>query len=186
MRSKKFNNWQDLPVELRKDLESTPPLSWRQLEDLRKANEGLQNAPSFLAEVEKGLFIEHMLEAMEASGQTKNELARKWGKTKQYISKLLHESKRVNFTIETMVELAHLLGRRLKIVVLEPGESVHVSRSIPSPEIVRAQKKLTPRNSLPKKTRQKRSLNIFSAPPIREMGDFSSSTNGTNRGHRRH
>ena len=57
-----------------------------------------------------------------------SELAKRWGKTRQYVSKLFNEDKRINFTIETMCELAHQLNRRLAIQVLEPNQVAYVMR----------------------------------------------------------
>jgi hypothetical protein len=126
----------ELPEELRGFLNSVPEVSSEDLEKLNKAAEALETDPTFQADYLKSLFVEKMYEAMEELDENQNQLARRWGKTRQYVSKLFDEDKRVNFTIETMTELAHLLGCRLEMQILRPNELGHVLRTIPSERVL--------------------------------------------------
>ncbi len=79
--------------------------------DVRK----LMDKPSFKAGVIKDQFIHNILEALDEEGISQSELARRWGKSRQYLSKMLKEDKRVNYTVDTMVEVMHHLGRRVEV-----------------------------------------------------------------------
>ncbi len=79
--------------------------------DVRK----LMDKPSFKAGVIKDQFIHNILEALDEEGISQSELAKRWGKSRQYLSKMLKEDKRVNYTIDTMVEVMHHLGRRVEV-----------------------------------------------------------------------
>ena len=122
----------DLPAEIREYLKAVPALSPEELEELRQAGEALDRDPAFRADYLKSLFVEKMLEAMAELGQSQSDLARRWKRSRQYISKLFNEDKRVNFTIETLCNMAHLLNRRVDIQVLREGEECCVVRSAPA------------------------------------------------------
>src|SRR2546421_12527691 len=123
-------SFSELPQHLKTFLESVPPLTEQDLDELHRAGEQLDQNPSFRADYLKSLFVEKMLEAMSETGANQTEIAKRWGKTRQYVSKLVNEDKRVNFTIETMCEFAHLVGRVFDIQVLRPNEIAHVIRTM--------------------------------------------------------
>ncbi len=125
-------NANELPADIRAWLDSVPTLTKHDLEELRRAGEALDNDPAFCAELIKGRFVSEMLEAMEETAQTQADVARVWGKTRQYLNKLLNEDKRVNFTVETLCELAHVLNRRIDLQVLRENEVAHVMRCVPT------------------------------------------------------
>ncbi len=79
--------------------------------DVRK----LMDEPSFKAGAIKDQFIHNILKALDEEGISQSELAKRWGKSRQYLSKLLKEDKRVNYTIDTMVNVMHHLGRRVEV-----------------------------------------------------------------------
>lgn len=106
--------------DLQDYLEAIPPVSAQDLEELKQAVSSLENDPGFQADLIKGQFVEAVLQAMEARGQTQSQVAAAWGKSRQYLSKVLNEDRRVNFTVETMTQLAHVVGRRLRVTVEEP------------------------------------------------------------------
>ena len=78
--------------------------------------------PAFAADYMKSKFVEEILQAMEAQNLTRTELAVRLGKKKQYVSRVLNETS--NFTIETMVEISHALGKRLVVKLEAPDEGV--------------------------------------------------------------
>lgn len=122
---------QDLDPDLRDLLANTPKLTPNDLAELGTAVRELDNDPAFIAELNKSRFIETLLQAMNAQGVTQSELARRWGKTRQYVSKVFAEDRRVNFTLESMAELATLLGLRLDVRALSPLEESVTMRLLP-------------------------------------------------------
>lgn len=104
------------------------PLTSTEERRLAKAGEALDDDPAFRADYLKGLFVERILEAMADEGLSQSAIARQWGKSRQHLSRLLSEDRRVNFTLETMTELASLAKRKLDLVVLNPHEHTHVLR----------------------------------------------------------
>lgn len=125
-------NADELSEDLRSYLESVEPLTQADVARLEKAAADLNADPGFQAELVKGLFVERILQALEERGESQSALAKRWGKSRQYLCKLLNEDKRVNFTIETMCEVVHHLGRRLEILVLRPDEVANVATYFPS------------------------------------------------------
>lgn len=122
-----------LDSDLLKLFQGSRPLTKKETEHLAKAGEALDDDPQFRADYLKSLFVSRILEAVEQKGISSSELARRWGKSRQYVSRILDEDQRVNFTIESMTELAALVGRRLDLVVLNPNEHTHVLRcKVPS------------------------------------------------------
>jgi ribosome-binding protein aMBF1 (putative translation factor) len=119
---------ESLPPEIAALLATTPKTTPATLERLRKAGERLENDPVFQADFMKSQYVENVMQAMSEKGISQSDLARRWGKSRQYLHKLLNEDKRINFTIETMVEVAMLLDRRLEMHLLKKDEAAHVLR----------------------------------------------------------
>lgn len=109
----------DLPDELRAFIDATPVTT---KEDFRELETGIAEAlacPSHYAEYLKSQFVESITRLMGAARVTKSELARRIGKTRQYLGKILDQEDPKNFTITTMVDLAHHVGAKLEITVKE-------------------------------------------------------------------
>jgi len=121
-----------LPESLADLLAATPFLGKQDFQRLEKAGEQLHQDPAWQAEYLKGIFTEKMLEAMEEGHVSQSDLADMWEKSRQYVSKLFREDKRVNFTIETMTEMASLLGRRIELHILKSSESSTVIKCVAS------------------------------------------------------
>lgn len=121
----------ELSEDLQRYLQSVPAMTQSDLDELQDSAKELARDPKWRADYLKGLFVEQVLAAMEEEQLSQSELAARWGKSRQYVSKLLNEDERVNFTIETLCEVAHLLGRRVEVQVLRPNEIPHVLRTIP-------------------------------------------------------
>ncbi|MGA3172202.1 MAG: helix-turn-helix transcriptional regulator [Chthoniobacteraceae bacterium] len=111
-------------------LAATPKVTDAVRARMREAARELDADPEFQAEYVKGLFVNTILEAMKEQNLTPSDVARKWGHSRQYLHKLLDEDKQVNFTIETMVELAMILGRRVEVHLLKKEETAHVVRRV--------------------------------------------------------
>ncbi|MCX7044299.1 MAG: helix-turn-helix transcriptional regulator [Candidatus Sumerlaeota bacterium] len=82
--------------------------------------------PEFAADFPKSLFVEYIYEAMEDTGITKSELARRLGKSRQYVNKILREDKTVNFTVETMAAICCALGRKLDVQMMRLDERIMI------------------------------------------------------------
>jgi transcriptional regulator with XRE-family HTH domain len=111
-----------IPDILRDELSHTPPLTDAMRQELARANRELEADPAFQADFLKALFVNEMLTALEIRGESKAQLADRLGKSRQYVQKLFDEDKRVNFTVDTICEVAHALGRRVHLHVCEDGE----------------------------------------------------------------
>ena len=132
MKSLKKTALTALPEDLSAYLQQAQPLTQSDLDELGHGANVLDNDPQWRADYLKGLFVEKVLAAMEQAQINQSQLAAKWGKTRQYVSKLFNEDERVNFTIETLCEVAHLLGLRVEIQLLKPAEMPHVLRTVPN------------------------------------------------------
>ncbi len=104
-------------------LASTPKTTQEMLEELAKANRELQNDPEFIADFERMKFVDSILEIMNDQNVKRTELARNLGKSRQYVQKVLDEDARVSFTLKTMVQLCHALGKRLKLDITDRNAS---------------------------------------------------------------
>lgn len=107
-------------------LKDVPPTSELDLESYAAASHALDEDPAYVADVLKSQFVVEVCNAMQEQGIKANQLAGKWGKSRQYLSKILKEDKRVNFTIGTMVELLMQLDRRLELHFPRKGEHTFV------------------------------------------------------------
>jgi hypothetical protein len=115
-----------LPEDLRAYLDSVPYVSPEEVRTLEKAARALDDDPAFQADYYKGLFVNGVLDGMTRHALTPTEVSRRLGKSRQYVHRILDESKKVNFTIETMVELAMVAGKRIKLELTdaEPAASI--------------------------------------------------------------
>lgn len=111
-----------LPDDLAALFAAAPVTTDADLAHLEKAAKALHRDPSFVADHAKGLIIEDILRAMEAAGMTRNALAGKIGKSRQYVSKILDEDRRVNFTIDSLAEFSAALGIQLCLRLLPASE----------------------------------------------------------------
>ena len=114
-------------------LKDVPLTSELDHDGLAQASRELDEDPAFVADYLKGVFVNEVYKAMDEAGLNANQLARKWGKSRQYLSKILNEDARVNFTIETMVELMLQLGRKVELHFPKQGESTMVINCLNEP-----------------------------------------------------
>lgn len=110
-------------------LADTPEVSSRTVAALRKSAEKLDEDPSWLAAFQKGRIVERILEEMRSLSMTQSDLARKWGKSRQYVGKVLNDQNRSNFTVETLCEIFALFDLRIDIQILAKNEFAHVVRT---------------------------------------------------------
>lgn len=90
--------------------------------------------PAFVAAFLKAQFVEDILRAMEEQGLNKNTLARKLGKSRQYVGRLLNE--RSNFTVETLAEIACALNLRAAVRLHRGDQRFAVCRATSIPALL--------------------------------------------------
>jgi antitoxin component HigA of HigAB toxin-antitoxin module len=101
---------ENISPELKSLLDRTPVLTESDISELAEANRKLTRDPEFIAGIIKSVFVNDILTAMEEQGLNKNQLAKKWGKSRQYLNNVLDREKSRNFTIDTIVSLSMTLG----------------------------------------------------------------------------
>lgn len=165
-----------LSDELKALIEQTPVITQERERELGDAIRSLRADPTFQAEVLKAQVVEHMLQGMEREGLNKNQLAKKWGKSRQYVGRALNEDKRVNFTLETVCEMLSLVGKRLRVVVEDINTTAKPElRQKASAELEVASMTLqseeepatTEREFWIQNTPRKRSINVPSNPKLK-------------------
>lgn len=125
-----------LPADLEALFAGAPKLSPADLAQLEKAASKLEKDPKFIADLAKGLIIEDILRAMEHEGINGATLAGRIGKTRQYVSKVLDEDRRVNFTVETLAEFSAALNLQLCLRMVPDSEHLYFIRKLPIPVTV--------------------------------------------------
>lgn len=123
----------DLPEDLAALFSTAPVTTDADLAQLEKAAKALQSDPSFIAEHAKGLVVEDILRVMEKTGMSANALAGKIGKSRQYVSKILSEHRRANFTIESLAEFSAALDLQLCLRLLPASERLLFIRTVTAP-----------------------------------------------------
>lgn len=117
--------------EIRRLYCDEPQTDPEELLKLEEIAEKLIWNPKVEANYIKGYFVSAILSAMQALGFTQSVLAKKWGRSRQYLSKILREEERVNFTVDSMVELAFLVGKQLRIQLVDHERQRSESYAIP-------------------------------------------------------
>lgn len=115
-----------LSKELAELFASAKPVSASDLTRLKKAGEEIDRDHVSRAELQKALFVNAILAALKKDKLTKSELARRMKCARQYVNNILDEDSSVNFTIETISNVAAACNRRAEIVVLSDDEWVQV------------------------------------------------------------
>lgn len=92
--------------------------------ELAAANIQLESESAFLADIQKAKVVVALRGELDSRGESLSSLATRWGKTRQYVSRIFDVNERTNFTIETIVEAADLLGLRVTVQVHRPNQQV--------------------------------------------------------------
>jgi transcriptional regulator with XRE-family HTH domain len=130
MKPKRAPHVDGIPDILRTELARTASVTPEMLDRLSAANRALEADPKWQADYLKSLFVEKMLQALEQRGESKSQLADRLGKSRQYIQKLFDEDKRVNFTVDTLCEIAHALDRRVHLHICPSSEEPMIVSSM--------------------------------------------------------
>lgn len=112
-----------LSVEIQQLLDNTPVLTEETIQAVAEANRALNRDPEHIAGILKAVFVNDILCAMEERGLNKNQLAMKWGKTRQYLNSVLDRENPGNFTIDTIVSLSMTLGLVPQRIKFEPMDT---------------------------------------------------------------
>ncbi|MCU0858158.1 MAG: hypothetical protein MUC65_07135 [Pontiellaceae bacterium] len=154
----------EMSPELKALLESTPVLSEQDVKELGDAVAALDADPEFIAGCIKDAFVNDILCAMEEQGLNKNQLAVKWGKTRQHVSQILDKETSKNFTIDTIVSLSMTLGlipQRIELKKLD-AEPAPVLMTLSRPALKVAESPGEPYRTKPamavKKTKARKSV----------------------------
>lgn len=126
----------EIDLEIEKMFAEATPLTEADLKSFGEKNREIMERPSFKAGVLKDQFVHAVLQALGAEGINQSELAKRCGKSRQALSKQLDTDKPGNFTIDTMVELMHYLGRRVELHYPREGEEtmvIHCLKEKPVP-----------------------------------------------------
>lgn len=86
----------------------------------------LEEDPEFLSDYLKGSFIADVFDVMEEEDINKNELARRLGTSRQYITKVLGEEDPNNFTIDSIARVAAALKRDVSLRLKKYNEVVEI------------------------------------------------------------
>ena len=101
-----------------------------------KANEvDLDADPEFVAGYLKAQFVEDIYKAMEKQNLNRNQLAKKLGKSRQYVGKILNE--KANFTLETLAEIACALDMRVTARMFSSEERMAILPIVEKSRILR-------------------------------------------------
>jgi len=103
-------------------IEGDQPLTERDLREHADAVRALDDDPEYISLSLKADVVSEIYHAMQEEGLTPSKLARKWGKSRQYLSKILSEDKRINFTVDTIAEIMAQLNRRVEMHFPRKGE----------------------------------------------------------------
>lgn len=127
---------EELDLDIEKMFAGAKPLTEADLKSFGEKNREIMEHPSFKAGVLKDQFVHAVLAALGAEGINQSELAKRCGKSRQALSKQLDTNKPGNFTVDTMVDLMHYLGRRVELHYPREGEEtmvIHCLKEKPVP-----------------------------------------------------
>lgn len=122
--------YDNISPELKKLLDEAPVLNNEDRQELAEANAALEIDPEFIADIIKGAFVNDILFAMEEQGLNYNQLAKKWGKSRQHVGKILDKEKAKNFTIDSMVSLSMTLGLKPQKIELKKVVSAEAQAAL--------------------------------------------------------
>jgi len=122
----------DIPEDIQTLLNETPDTAGY-AEEIQADLARLEAEPEWVADYLKMQFVEDTLAAMERQGIDRSELARRLGKSRQYVGRVLNE--RANFTLDSMAQIACALGAHIATRLYRPDERMAIlpARSKPRP-----------------------------------------------------
>lgn len=116
-----------LPEDLAGLFAQAPQIDSGAARELEAAARAFDRDPEFVSDYLKSIAVEDILRAMEETGVSQSELAARMGKTRQYVSNVLSQKSRVNFTLDTIAQFAVALGYNPCVRILPPTQQMHVN-----------------------------------------------------------
>jgi len=95
-----------------------------QEQQLADSNRALDQSPKFSADLQKANVVTALRQALDKRHENQSAFAKRWGKTRQYVSRIFNLDVRTNFTIDTIAEAAQLLGMRVTVKIHRPEQEV--------------------------------------------------------------
>ncbi len=93
------------------------PVSDDAVDAIVRRNEAIDRDPRALADLEKTRVVNALRRALEKRHESQSSFALRWKKSRQYVSRIFGADEKTNFTIETIMEAAVLLDRRLTVQI---------------------------------------------------------------------
>lgn len=121
-----------LSPELQQLLENTPSTE-EVAASIRQDIIDFDSDPEFVAGFLKMQFVEDIYQAMHAKGMNRNQLAKKIGKSRQYVGRVLNEN--ANFTLETLAEIACALDMNVAARLYEKNERMTILPIVNKPQV---------------------------------------------------
>lgn len=107
----------EIPDDIQKMLDELPDTS-EFIEELRRDIANFRKDPAWIADYLKMSIASDILAAMESQGVDRSELARRLGKSRQYVSRVLNE--RANFTLDSLAQIACALDMSITARIHSP------------------------------------------------------------------
>ncbi len=82
----------------------------------------LEKDPEFIESYTRGRIVEDILWVLEKENISQVELAKRMGKSRKYISRVLNE--KVNFSIETLAQFSSVLNCELSVSIRNKPEEI--------------------------------------------------------------
>lgn len=105
---------------------ASSPVTPAQEQQLAADNQALDQKPEFLADLQKAYVVSALRQTLERRQENQSAFAKRWGKTRQYVSRIFNLDSKTNFTIDTVTEAALLLGMRVTVQIHRPDQEVVV------------------------------------------------------------
>jgi transcriptional regulator with XRE-family HTH domain len=104
-------------ASLLKSFESATHVTAAGIDMIMHRNQAIDRDPKLLANIEKTRVVNALRRALEKRHESQSSFAQRWNKTRQYVSRIFNIEEKTNFTIETIMEAAVLLDRRLTVQI---------------------------------------------------------------------
>lgn len=104
------------------------------LGEMHEGRVSLDSDPEFVWDCLKGQFVEDMLNALKAKNWSPTQLAKKMGKSRQYVCRILDEQ--ANFTFKTIAEIACALELRVDARMFPRDERMAILPAVSKPRLL--------------------------------------------------
>ena len=120
----------DVPEDILEMFENVPDTS--DYEEIVRADFArFEKDPEWVAGYLKMQLVEDMLKAMKEQEVSKSDLAKRLGKSRQYVGRVLNE--RANFTLDSLAQIACALGLRIGARMYSKAERLAILPALTKP-----------------------------------------------------